>query len=389
LSVQLSGGVFTQGIFDDKTDRQRFNRFHKKFDADENTNDFIAALPKWYEYGLRAVTVGIQGGMPVFTIDVNTIDNNPFGPDGLKFDDAYAKRLDKIIQAADSLGMVVIVNILYWAQALRFKSEDAVVSALTCAASFLKNGNYTNIIIDVANEYNIETWIDLPIIQEPENMRKLIELVRKESGGMLVGSSGGGGLVDKEVVDASDIVLVHGNGLTKGEYFDFILKVQKKAPNKPILCNEDSPCISRLEVAHLMHTSWGHYDNFTKQEPPCDWGITNGQDFFFARRMATVLGINLPKLPIEEQFYLQGLEPNTEWQKKRWIRLSAEYPEKINYVNFYRNGEFVYRSYDEPHFMYRETTWIQKPWNIKNDDKNWTAEVVLVDGTIIVKSVIV
>jgi len=383
----LMNARFIQGIFDDKFDRERYNRFNKIFDVDTNTDEFIAALPEWYEYGLRAVTVGIQGGMPVFTTDIKTIDNNPLGPEGMDFDKAYAKRLDKIIKAADAIGMVVIVNILYWAQTLRFKNEEALVSAVTCAASFLKKGNYSNILIDVANEYNIDMWNDVPIIQDPKRMKGLIELVRNESGGMLVGSSGGGGLIDKEVVDASDVVLVHGNGLTRGEYYDFILKVQKMAPDKPILCNEDSPCISRLDIAHLTHTSWGHYDNFTKQEPPCDWGITKGQDFFFARRMATTLGIKLPKLPLEEQFYLQGLESNTTCQGKRWIRLAAEHPEQIDYVNFYRNDEFVYRSYDEPYFMYRETTWIQKPWIVQKDDKKWTAEVVLHNGTTIVKSV--
>jgi hypothetical protein len=92
----LMNARFIQGIFDDKSDRQRFNRFNKIFDVDANTNDFISALPQWYAYGLRAVTVGIQGGMLVFTIDVNSIDNNPLGPEGLKFDEAYTQRLDKI-----------------------------------------------------------------------------------------------------------------------------------------------------------------------------------------------------------------------------------------------------------------------------------------------------
>ncbi|ERJ11409.1 cellulase family glycosylhydrolase [Haloplasma contractile] len=385
----LMNARFIQGIFDDQSDRERFNRFYKIFDADAHTDDFISALPKWYEYGLRAVTVGIQGGMPVFTIDVETIDNNPFGTDGVKLDEAYARRLDKIIKAADDLGMVVIVNILYWAQTLRLSNDDAIMSALKCAASFLKEGGYTNVIIDVANEYNIDMWKDMPLVKNPDSMQQLINLVRKESGGMLVGASGGGGLVDKEVVKASDVVIVHGNGLTRGEYYDFILKVQEMAPNKPILCNEDSPCISRLEIAKLTHTSWGHYDNFTKQEPPCDWSITEGHDLFFARRMATSLGIKVPELRLEDQFYLQGLENNTHWQGKRWIRLAAEYPERIDYVNFYRNDEFIYRSYDEPFFMYRETTWIQKPWKIKKDDKKWTAEVVLNDGTTVIKSVTV
>ncbi|QMS85370.1 glycoside hydrolase family 5 protein [Candidatus Xianfuyuplasma coldseepsis] len=383
----LMNSRFIQGIFDDKTDRIRYNRFGKVFDANQNTEDFIAALPQWYAYGLRAVTVGIQGGMPVFTTDVRTIDNNPFGPDGTSFDERYANRLDRIIRAADKIGMVIIINILYWAQSLRFNNDEAIIAALKTCSAFLKKGAYTNVIVDVANEYNIDMWNELPIIQNPKSMRKLIQLVQEETGGMLVGSSGGGGLIDKEVADASDVVLVHGNGLTRGEYYDFIQHVKTIAPNKPILCNEDSPCISRLDVAYETHTSWGHYDNFTKQEPPCDWGITKGQDFFFARRMAQVLGIDIPTLPKDEQFYLQGLEPLTVTQGKRWIRLTAEYPEKINYVNYYRNGKPIYRSYDEPYFLYRETTWIQGPWNVQEDDQEWTAEVVLSDGTKVIKTV--
>jgi len=377
----LMNSRFIQGIFDDKTNLERYNRFGKIFDVDQNTDDFIAALPDWYQYGLRAVTVGIQGGFPVFTTDIKTIDNNPFGSDGYHFDVAYAKRLDKIIQAADEIGMVIIVNILYWAQSLRFQNEAAIIAALKSAASFLKIGNYTNVIIDVANEYNIDMWNDIPIIQNHKSMSQLIQLVREESGGMLVGSSGGGGLIDRDVSDASDVVLIHGIGLTRGEYYDFILKVKKMAPNKPILCNEDSPCISRLEIAHLTHTSWGHYDNFTKQEPPCDWGITKGQDQFFAHRMAEILGVEVAPLPEEEQYYLQGLEPNTSWQNNRWIRLASLYPETIDYVDFFLNDQFIYRSYDEPHFLYRETTWIQHPWITKNKDEKWMVKVVLKNGS--------
>lgn len=382
----LMNARFIQGIFDNRTDRTRFHRFNKIFDVDINTQDFIDALPQWYQYGLRVVTVGVQGGMPVFTIDVNTIDNNPFGTKGLSFDEAYANRLDRIIRAADEIGMVVIVNILYWAQSLRFESEEAILSALQCFSSWIKKKNYSNVMIDLANEYNIETWKPLPIIQNPKNMAKLLRLVKEESGGLLVGSSGGGGLIDQEVVDASDVVLIHGNGLTRGEYYDFVLQVKNMAPNKPILCNEDSPCISRMDIAFLTHTSWGYYNNFTKQEPPCDWSITPGQDFYFARRMANALGLKVDELSKEDQCYLQGLEPNTEWEGKRWIHLSSEYPETINYVDFYINGRFVYRSYDEPHFLYRETTWIQKPWIMDQGQNDVKVVVTFVDGTSLTKS---
>jgi hypothetical protein len=383
----LMNARFIQGIFDDRINPRRFDRFGKIFDADKHTDAFIAALPKWYEYGLRAFTVGMQGGMPVFTVDVKTIDHNPFGIDGTSFDENFARRLDKVIRAADALGMVVIVNILYWAQAKRLQNDKAIIDAVKTASRFLREGSYTNIIVDVANEYNIDMWNDLNIIQNPSSMKELIVLVQRETGGMLVGSSGGGGLVDKEVVEVSDLVLIHGNGLTRGQYYDFILKVQDMAKNKPILCNEDSPCISRLDIARQTHTSWGHYDNFTKQEPPCDWGITPGQDFFFARRMARTVGIDLDELPFEDQFYLQGLEPYTSWKGKRWIRLAAEYPEQIDYVDFYRNGEFIYRSYDEPFFLYPQTTWIQRAWNVQVGDTSFMAKVVFKDGRVLRKVV--
>jgi hypothetical protein len=58
---------FIQGIFDDKADPGRFARYgFDKWDAEDQTNRLIAALPEWYKYGLRAFTVGIQGGGPCF-----------------------------------------------------------------------------------------------------------------------------------------------------------------------------------------------------------------------------------------------------------------------------------------------------------------------------------
>ncbi|HHW11167.1 MAG TPA: glycoside hydrolase family 5 protein [Firmicutes bacterium] len=386
----LMNSRFIQGVFDDKADPRRFDRFGRTFDPETNTDNLIAALPEWYKYGLRAITVGFQGGWPVFTTDVRTIDNNPFGTDGRQLDEAYAARMDRIIRAADSLGMVVIVNFLYWAQAHRLKDGRAVVAAIETASSFIKNGGYTNVIIDLANEYNIEYWNERYLIKSHESMQVLMDLVRRHTGGSIpVGCTGGGGIFNKLIAEASDVVLIHGNGLTRGRYYDLIRRILDTIPDKPVLCNEDSPCISRLEIAARTHTSWGHYDNFTKQEPPANFGINPGQDTFFARRMAKTVGIQLPELPLEEQFYLEGLEPDNVWQGQRWIRLSAEYPERIDHVNFYRNGELIYTSYDEPFLLFGQTTWIQKPWLVRPDDKEWLAEVVLSDAdrTIIEKRV--
>jgi len=377
-----------QGIFDDKVDRTRFNLFKMKvFDPEKNTDNLIAALPEWYAYGMRAFTVCYQGGWPVGCMDVQEIDNNPFGSDGKTLDAEYAARLDRIIRAADDIGMVVIVSILYWAQSYRLKDGRAVVDAVKTGCNFLKEKGYTNVIVEVANEYNIEPFNKHAIVFYPEGQATLIQIAREASGGMLVGCSGGGVMADKEVVEESDVVIVHGNGASRGEYYKFLRKVHSWAEGKPIICNEDSPCISRVDVALECDTSWGYYNNYTKQIPPADYGVTKGEDMFFARRMARAIGIPVEDLPFEERFYLQGLEEWTSFHGMRVIRLAAEFPEQIDYVDFYLNGEKSYRSYDEPFYMEQQQTWLAEPHKISASDEEWKAVVHLCDGRIIEKKV--
>lgn len=377
-----------QGVFDDYKDRSRFNLFKVGvFDADTNTNALIASLPQWYDYGLRAITVGFQGGWPVDCVDVKDIENNPFGPDGKTLDKAYADRMNRIIQAADDIGMVVIVSLLYWAQSNRLTDGRAVINAVKTGCTFLKENKYTNVIVEVANEYNIPPFATHPIAFSSEGMTSLIQIAKEYSGGLLVGSSGGGIMADKEVVEESDVVIIHGNGATNGQYYNFIQKVKEWAPNSPILCNEDSPCCSRVDVAVDTETSWGYYNNYTKQIPPSDYSVTLGEDLFFARRIARVIGIPLNDLPFEEQFYLQGLEDWSSWNGLRAIRLAAEFPEKIKKVEFHQNNELIYTSYDEPFFLNQTTTWLGKPWVISSEDSEWKAVIHLSDSNLIEKVV--
>lgn len=374
-----------QGVFDDKTDRSRFNLFGRTFDAEANTDNLIASLPAWHAYGLRAITVGFQGGWPVNCVDVRTIDNNPFGGDGRQLDPAYAARMDRIIRAADALGMVVIVSFLYWAQSLRLADGRAVANAVKTAAAFLRENHYTNVIIEVANEYNISPFAPHPLVYQPEGMACLIEMAREHSGGMLVGASGGGGMADPEVVAASDIVLVHGNGLSRGEYYDFIRKVRQWAPEKPIVCNEDSPCVTRVDIALETGTSWGYYNNYTKQIPPADHGVTPGEDLFFARRVARAVGIAVPALSPQDRFVLQGLEPDQSFHGMRAIRLAAENPEQVDRVAFYGNGRHLYTAWDEPFFCWRESTWLAHSWTVDETVREWEARIYLADGSVVVR----
>ena len=381
----LMNARFIQGIFDDKADPRRYDRFGRIFDPEQHTDDLIAALPAWYEVGLRGLTVGFQGGGPCFTVDNQTIDNNPFGEDGTTLDAAYAARMDRVIKAADALGMVVIVSYFYGAQTQRLRDGRAVRNAVTTASNFLRDGGYTNVIVEVANEHDVPQFLDHPLLYYPEGVAALCDLARLESGGLPVGCSGRGGSVAREIAEASDVIFIHGNGCSRQRLYNMIEKVRSWKLDRPIVCNEDSQAIGQMEVTYKTRTSWGYYNNMTKQEPPADWGITQGEDLFFARRMAQGIGIDLPDLPADEQFYLQGLEAENTDNGQRWIRLASLYPESINFVEFYRDGELYYIAYDEPFSVHYESNWRQGGVDIRSANEQWTATIHLRNGDVITR----
>ena len=370
----LMNARFIQGIFDDKQAPERFNRFGRTFCPEQNTDDLIRALPQWYRYGLRAFTVGFQGGGPCFTISNETIENNPFGEEGTTLDPAYRDRMHRLILAADELGMVVIVSFFYPGQVKRIRDGRAVMNAVKTASRFLRDGGYTNVIIEVCNEMDVDK--NHPIIHEPEGMAVLMEMAREASGGLPVGCSGGGGSSFEEVTRASDVILIHGNGCSRQAYYNLIERVRKQNPGKPVVCNEDSQAIGQMKVAYGTHTSWGYYNNLTKQEPPADWSVLPGEDLFFVHRMAQGIGIDVPEIPLAEQVCLLGMEAHLESEGRRWIRVAALYPESIDSVSFYsfpegaetvsgklpKNSQCLYTCYDEPFSMYYRWNWLQDPW---------------------------
>jgi hypothetical protein len=381
----LMNARFIQGIFDDKTGRARYARFgFKDFDPDEHTESLARALPAWYRYGLRAFTVGLQGGMPVFTIENATIDNNPFSEDGTSIDFAYVRRLDRLITAADKAGMAVIVSLLYQGQAPRMKDERAIRNAVIAGGRFLRASGRSNVIIEIANEQDIGEFQRHPIVSDPARVVELIELARRESGGIPVGCSSSGGVVHEQIARASDIILIHGNGCTRQGLHRLIARARSFGLDRPIVCNEDSPCIGQLAVAFSSACSWGYYNNITKQEPPVDWEVTPGEDLFFARRLARGLGIQLAKLAREDQYVFQGFEPHMSYEGKRWLRVASEFPESIDFVEFFHEGRLVDTAYDEPFFLHHLTSWIAGPVDAADEARGiWTSRIHLRAGEVI------
>ena len=377
----LMNARFIQGIFDDAADPKRFARFgHAEWDPEGNTDRLIAALPQWHAHGLRAFTVGFQGGGPCYTTDNNTIVNNPFGADGTRIDPAYAGRMDRLIRGADEAGLVVIVSFLYGSQCRHFATGKALRTAVETAARFCRDGGYTNVILEVANEHNVEPFKRHPIAFTAQGMASLIDRAREASGGLPVGCSSYGGWLEPEIAEASDVVLIHGNSCTRQQLRNLAAKARQAAPGRPVVCNEDSPCIGQIPVACAERISWGYYNNLTKQEPPADWSITEGDDRFFALRMAMAVGIEV-ELPAEEdQVVLQGLDPRWTVGGKVWPRLASLYPERIDRVEFYNGDQFLDVTYDEPFFLFWKNNWMCRAWEVDDPSGLW-ARVHLADGS--------
>ena len=129
--------------------------------------------------------------MPVFTIENSSINNNPFKDSGTAIEKAYLDRMERLIRAADAIGMVVIVSILYQGQAPRMQSSVVIRNAVRATCRWLRDNAFTNVVIEVANEYNVGAFKGHPLVFEPEGISTLIEIAREESGGMPVGASGG------------------------------------------------------------------------------------------------------------------------------------------------------------------------------------------------------
>ncbi len=380
----LFNARFIQGIFEDVNPKNKdvYNRFNKVFDKDENTQELIDALPQWYNAGLRALTVGLQGGGPVYSFpDWSVIDTNAFSKDGKEIEKGHKERLIKLIDAADKIGMLVIVSVLYEGQAHLLNDDHSLACAIRTTCEFLSESGYENIIIEVVNEHNVGRFDKHPLIFSHESITHLIHMCKEWCDNKFaVGCSRTGGGWSKDIVEASDVVIVHGNGQHREDYLRLIESVKNICGDtKPVLCNEDSQRISQIQVSLDTHTSWGYYNDFTKQEPPVHWGILEGEDEYFAKRMTEAI---YNTEPVENEYFLNGFEDGMDIDSKYFVRLASRYPERINLVKYYEDDKLIDIAYSEP-FMYKSlTTWNQMPYIASENAKVFKVEVLLHNGEV-------
>lgn len=278
----------------------------KKWDAERNTREFLAAMPEWRKHGLLAVTLNLQGGSPQGYSKDQPWHNSAFEADGSLRKD-YLARLERILDRADELGMVVILGLYYFGQDERLKDEDAVKRGVDNAVTWLLERGYRNVLVEINNECDVR--YDHAILK-PGRVHELIERVKKtqkDRRRLLVGTSFGGGKVPVEtVVRASDFLLIHGNGQARPEQITELIRKTRAVPgyrDMPVLINEDDHFDfdkpkNNFVAAVEEYVSWGYFDFRMKgegfdegyQSVPVNWGISSARKKGFFAKLREITG---------------------------------------------------------------------------------------------------
>lgn len=279
------------------------------YDADRNTNEFIAAMPEWRKHGLLAITLNLQGGSPQGYSKEQPWHNSAFAADGSLRSD-YMKRLERVLDRADELGIAVILGYYYFGQDERLNDENAVKHGVEAATKWILDKGYRNVLVEVNNECNVKAYQHE--ILKPERVHELIEQVKsysRDGKRLLVGTSYGGGAIPREnVVVVSDFLLLHGNGVKEPSRISEMVRQTRAVRGyrpMPILFNEDDHFDfdkpeNNFVAALSEYASWGYFDyrmageGFDEgyQSVPVNWTISSKRKTGFFNKVAEVTGVN-------------------------------------------------------------------------------------------------
>lgn len=290
----LMNSRMVQGIFDDLNPQTVDKWIYpdtRKWDPDRNTDEFVLNMKRWNDCGLLSFTINLQGGSPQGYSQDQPWHNSSYREDG-SLRPEYMKRLERILDKADELGMVPILGLFYFGQDQHLKDETAVRKAVKNVVEWLFDRNYRNVLIEINNECNIK--YDHEILQ-PDRVHELIEMVKqtKRNGyRYYAGTSYDGRFIPMpNVVKAADFILLHGNGENNPE--NILSMVQKTRAvdgyiPKPILFNEDDHFDfdkdrNNFIAAISGYASWGYFDyrmtgegfEAGYQSVPVDWGMNS------------------------------------------------------------------------------------------------------------------
>jgi hypothetical protein len=312
----LLNSRMVQATFDDLNPETRGRWAYPdtgEWDPERNVREFLAMLPEYRRHGLLGITVNLQGGSPEGYSREQPWDNSAFTPEG-ELRPAFMDRLRRILDRADELGMVVIVGYFYFGQDERQRDEAAVRRAVENATRWLLDGGWENVIVEINNECDVPRYEHETL--QPQRVHELIALAKgitREGRQLLVGTSyRGRGIPGDPVVAVSDLLLLHGNGVTDPALIAEMVARTRALPGyrpMPIVFNEDDHFnfdqpVNNFTVAIEHRASWGYFDpgdgaggagarsNYRDgyQLVPVNWGINTERKQGFFRLVGEMTG---------------------------------------------------------------------------------------------------
>ncbi|WP_417812479.1 hypothetical protein [Thalassospira alkalitolerans] len=316
-----------QAIFDDEnpdTAHQWVYPDTGVWDPERNLAEFIEALPLYKEKGCDAVTVNLQGGMPITKTEaVQPWLNTAIDPKG-DLKPAYMDRLKRLLHAADKAGIVVIVGFYYFGQDNYVDDEEAVKRGVVNATDWLLETGLENLLIEINNECDIPHYVH--DILKPARVHELIALAKSrmtQTRAIATGTSFAGGsyhmrhngvldmndhanlekgIPTEAVLEVSDYALIHTNEMNMNNTRLAVTKVRErnayKARPMPVVINEDSTSVTNLFAGVEVYAPWGYYDQGDNnyhdgyQSVPVNWGINTPNKRAFFDAVAEVTGKN-------------------------------------------------------------------------------------------------
>lgn len=239
------------------------------WDPERNLAEFLAVLPEWRAAGLLAVTVNFQGGSPEGYSRTQPWDNSGFEPDGALRPE-YLDRMRRVLDRLDELGMVGIVGLFYQGQDERLRDEAAVGRAVDGATDWLLAGGWRNVIVEIANECDVPNYEHHVIgaARVHELIRRAQARVRDDRRLPVSTSYRGGTIPAEPALEAADLVLLHGNGVTDPAVMRWMVertRVRLRGRAIPIVVNEDDHFDfdrpdNNMLAAVSQYASWGLFD---------------------------------------------------------------------------------------------------------------------------------
>ncbi len=242
------------------------------FNPMANTEAFISKIPEYVSCGVNAFTISLQGGTPGYEGAINTA----FEANGSIRKD-YLQRVEKVIRACDENHAAVILSCFYQRQhshGSALNGKESIEKALKNTVKWITNKKFTNVILEVSNEYRHGGYLKWPdgdwLITDSAQI-ELIERAKSLNPHLLVSTSGmGDGLVNEQLAQKVDYLLIHLNNTSKDQYAAKIGQLKKYG--KPIVCNEDDKLGNDGASALLLSVSnsagWGFMNSQKNQTMP-------------------------------------------------------------------------------------------------------------------------